>query len=537
MLLGCVAIALVAIAMRIAPIRAGLPYSDYIDEGYALSQVIDHLNTRSIDCRWYGYPTLTSYLTAAVAELAAPVYRLSHGRRFHDDLPKDAARYVPFGLEYNLISPPEVILAGRAVVVLASIFTVVVAWRLGTLIGGETTGWLAMLLTAVCPALVARSSNVIVDSTATLFATVSLYYAERLRRRWTSDAQTPWREAAFAGVAAGLALSSKYTVGAVFIAVALSIALAPGGLMRKLQCLVFASACAAAAALAANPAFILHPEIILQDMRQTSVLYGMLRIPPNYWGAAVSAKELGIPLLGAGLGGVVLMLARRGTRATAAAWLAFAIVLLIPLVPLHFQPFRNLLPLVPPLCVAAAVLFSLPRRLLTEWTPPRALRPLLLAAALVTAAFCAVSSARQVIERAGHTDTRVSAVDWIRSNTQPHERILAIAELAVAPTEWQRTGRRVEVVPWLEVFQTLERESFDYLIGGEMNIREATEPEWPPHLERWKAHVSTLPMAVSFGAVLTPVYPYLWRTNHERIIVWKLDRRAPAAATEDRARQ
>ena len=231
------------------------------------------------------------------------------------------------------------------------------------------------------------------------------------------------------------------------------------------------------------------------------------------------------------------MLARRDARATAAAWLAFAIVLLIPLVPLHFQPFRNLLPLVPPLCVAAALLFSLPGQLLTHWTPPRVLRSALMAAALVTATFCAISSARQVAERATHTDTRVSAVDWIRSNTPPDAAILAVEELEVAPAGWQRSGRRVEVVPWLEVLNTIEREPFDYLIGGEMNIREATEPEWPPHLEKWKAHVATLPIAVSFGAVPTPVYPYLWRTNHERIIVWKLDRRELPRAAEDAVQQ
>jgi 4-amino-4-deoxy-L-arabinose transferase-like glycosyltransferase len=136
-----------------------------------------------------------------------------------------------------------VILAGRAVVALASILAVIVAWRLGVLIGGPATGLIAMLLTAVAPALVVRSSNVIVDSVATLFALLSLYFAERLRRRWSADAQIPWREAAFAAAAtAGLALSSKYTVGAVFSAVAVSIALSPGRFGARARCLAFAAA-------------------------------------------------------------------------------------------------------------------------------------------------------------------------------------------------------------------------------------------------------------------------------------------------------
>ena len=52
--------------LRFAPVGSVLPYSDYIDEGYVLNPTIDHLNTRSYDCRWYGYPTLPSYLNTAM---------------------------------------------------------------------------------------------------------------------------------------------------------------------------------------------------------------------------------------------------------------------------------------------------------------------------------------------------------------------------------------------------------------------------------------------------------------------------------------
>ena len=522
-LVACAAVMVVAVGLRVAPLRAGLPYTDYIDEGYAMSQVMDHLNTQSIHCRWYGYPTVTSYLIASAAELAAPIYRAVHGRGLRGDIPNDAQRYLPLGLDYNLVAPPELIIVGRAVIVIASLLTVVLAWRLGLLIGGRTTGVIAMLLTAVCPALVTRSSNVIVDTMATLFALLALFLAERMRQRFTGAA-LPWRDVALAGIAAGLALSSKYTVGAVFVAVAVSIALAPAAFSRKLQALAIAGVCAAAAALAANPAFILHPEIIRHDMSQTSTLYGMLRSSPGYLGAAIAAKEVGLPLVSAGLGGLVLMLVARPTRVTAVAWLAFAIVLLIPLVRLNFQPLRNLLPLVPPLCVAAAVLLTLPSHLAFSARAPLALRRVLLSGAIVLAAFCAISSARQIRERAAHTDTRVAIVDWIRANVAPDARLLAIGELAVLPAEWSRTGRQIDIVPWLDALNVLEHERFDYIIGAEMNIAHTTEPEWRPHLERWNAHVAGLEPAVTFGEVPNPVYPYLWRTNHQRIIIWKVER-------------
>src|SRR5687767_12548807 len=61
------AVAIIALAayLRIRPIPGGLPYSDYIDEGYVLNQTIDHLNRKSYDCDYYNYPPLPSYMTAA----------------------------------------------------------------------------------------------------------------------------------------------------------------------------------------------------------------------------------------------------------------------------------------------------------------------------------------------------------------------------------------------------------------------------------------------------------------------------------------
>jgi hypothetical protein len=87
----------IAIVFRIAPLRAGLPYSDYIDEGHALRQVLDHLNTRSLAATWYGYPTVTSYLVAAMLEMSRPVYGFTHGRSLADDLPRDEQRYLAAG--------------------------------------------------------------------------------------------------------------------------------------------------------------------------------------------------------------------------------------------------------------------------------------------------------------------------------------------------------------------------------------------------------------------------------------------------------
>ena len=107
------ALVLLAAFLRLAPIGAGLPYIDYVDEGYALHQAIHLLNQRTFDTEWYGYPSLPAYLTAAAMTAWKPVYRNVHGHHFRNDLPSEDAARTTSGYNYDLISPPELILAGR----------------------------------------------------------------------------------------------------------------------------------------------------------------------------------------------------------------------------------------------------------------------------------------------------------------------------------------------------------------------------------------------------------------------------------------
>jgi len=39
------------------------------------------------------------------------------------------------------------------------------------------------------------------------------------------------------------------------------------------------------------------------------------------------------------------------------------------------------------------------------------------------------------------------------------------------------------------------------------------------YLVRWKEGTATLPVEASFGTVATPIVPYFWRTNDERILI------------------
>ena len=217
--LFCAVIVVLAVFLRAPAMRSGLPYIDYVDEGYVLHQTIDLLNHRSLDTRWYGYPSLPAYLTTVTLIAYSPIYHLRHGHGFRQDLPDDQSIHTPDGDNYDLISPPELIVAGRFVTVCLSVGTVVLAGAIATLLAGQRAGLLAMMITAVCPALVARASNVIVDTFATFFALLALYFCDSLQRADRKNHYSSRWSAVFAGLAAGLAFASKYTVAVVFAAV------------------------------------------------------------------------------------------------------------------------------------------------------------------------------------------------------------------------------------------------------------------------------------------------------------------------------
>ena len=481
-----------AAVLRLGPIASGLPYSDYIDEGYVLHQAIDLLNNRSFDTGWYGYPSLPAYLTAGALIADGQIYRHFHGHRFRNDLPGEQSVHTSRGDNYDLISPPELIVAGRFVGVCLSIGTVVLAGAIATRLGGRAAGFLAMLITAVCPALVARASNVIVDTFATFFALLALYFCERMRFPLRPNNSWNGANAAAAGLAAGLAFASKYTAVAVFVAVLTVICTLSTTRSSRGRFSLVASAGLLIAIGIAAPATILKLRNVGHDVAVTAGNYGIITSSPGYFGQAISAFELGWPLTIAGCAGIVLMLRRKSTRCTALSWLFFAVLLLALFVGRPFQPFRNLLPLVPTFCIAAAIAFSD----LIDWARRGAHPWLRFGVTVALIGGCVVSlgfaSFRQVQRRMAHQDSRIKAIDWLQQHATKEETVLGVQELSILPAEWKRIAARSTIVPWFEALDLLQRQRFDYIVTGEFDLRYARDPKaWSLYRDRWKEKVAT----------------------------------------------
>jgi Dolichyl-phosphate-mannose-protein mannosyltransferase len=507
------ALLLLAAGLRLAPIAASLPYIDYIDEGYALHQTIHLLKQRTLDTAWYGYPSLPAYLTAVALTAWNPIYRHVHGHSFRRDFPREEEAHTKAGYNYDLISPPELIVAGRAVAALLSVATVVLAGAIASRLHGRVAGLTAMLITALCPALVLRGSNLIVDTFAAFFALLAIYFSGRIRPNDT------WN-AAIAGFAAGLGFASKYSAGAVFVAVVLAIwTLASPKAIRLRLGLIASGGLLLGIALGA-PATFLQWRTVMRDVAITAANYHLINSVPGYFGQAVSVFELGWPLVLAGGAGVVLMFSRSSTRGAALGWCLFAAVLLAPFIGRPFQPFRNLLPLVPLFCIAAAITFAD----LLHWARqenPSALRSVAAIGLIVgCAVLLATSSFRPMRQRMLHRDSRVQAIDWLQQNATKEETVLGVSELAILPAEWERLAARPTVVSWFDAAQLLEREQFDYVVAGEFDLRSAPDPSrWTEYHDRWRQQTALLPVQAAFGAVATPAVPHFWRTNDERIVI------------------
>ncbi len=515
--------------VRVAPIGAGLPYISYIDEGHVLHPAIEILKSRTFDSTRFTYPPLTSYLTIVAARVYAPVYRLVHHRRLQSDLPRDEQFRTELGENYDLITPAEIIWLARLVVAGLSFGTVAFAGAIAKRLAGTRAALFAILFTGFCPALVSRGSIAIIDTTAAFFAMGAICFCQRLHPVASKGEALPWREAALAGLTAGLAVGAKYTVGVVFLAVIFAIGALRRTLREKAKLLGVAAAGLVLGIFCGVPAALLHPSKIIGELHAQVAFYQSIRSEQNYWTAALSVSEIGIPLLIAGLAGVVAMLLKRKTRLVALGWIGFAALLLSAVVWPSFQPFRNLLSLVPLLCIAAgASFFDEIIQYLERRKFARHAAPVVMIAVSLFALPSAWASISYLHIRLTRVDSRIQAIDWLQRNATKEMKILGLRELGILPGEWNRLPAGAVVLPWREAADRLERERFDFVVTGEMDLRYLPEPDrWRAYREHWASLTAAMPARAVFGAISTPVVPYLWRTNDEHVLILEATHRTP----------
>jgi len=336
-----VAIVVCAAVLRFFPIWFGLPYAQARpDETAALGLAVS-VRSGDLNPHFFHWPSLAIYTFAAV----------------HAGL--SWARAAVLG--DPTLTFGELAVSARAVVAAAGTLTVLVLYTIGRRMGGPTIGLLSALFLATSILHVRDSHFAMTDVLMTLFSTASLAL---LLRALEADAMRPLRRFAAAGFVGGLATSTKYNAGAVLAAMAAAqlwwIARSSATPWR-LQAWFPSGAFVAAFALgfvAGTPYAVLDYRTFAADLWfDLTHLSGGHGIDLGrgwvYHATTTLPYGLGIPVFIAALAGIVPMARRYPRHTVVVGTFAVAFYGLIGSGQTVF--FRYVMPIVPVLCLPAAV--------------------------------------------------------------------------------------------------------------------------------------------------------------------------------------
>ncbi len=187
-----------AAALRLKGIAWGLPYSFINADESTVMPIAFRVARGHVDPGFFYYPSFFFYLVAAATLVATPVLWLVK----HAD---------PLTMRAFVIDPGPYFLIGRLVSVAFGVAAVYFVYRIGRAAFGRPAGLVAGLLLAVAPLAVTYSHVAVTDMTATALALLAIWLlleaAQGRGRRWLVGG----------AVAAGLATSTKYNLGALVL--------------------------------------------------------------------------------------------------------------------------------------------------------------------------------------------------------------------------------------------------------------------------------------------------------------------------------
>ncbi len=421
------AVVILAALLRFFPIWFGLEHprarpDEETAVGYAVQVLGGHFNPD-----FFHWPSLIFYALAAVYGAASLVRRA---------LLIDGA-----------FTAADYIVIGRAFVALAGTLTVVVLFRMGRRIADATTGLLAALLLAVATLHVRESHFAMTDVVMTLlvFAALALLLRAYDGARDVSPREVAPFPFASAGLIGGLAASTKYNGAAVAVPMAVAqllLFLRWGGgvwsLPGWLPAIAFAAAFAAGF-VAATPYALLDWETFSADLKYDFTHLATAHAVDLGRGWVYHLRRSlpyagGWPMFIAALAGL-LPFARRHCR-YAVLLGAFAVAFYVAIGSGYTVFFRYVLPLVPIVCLLAAIGV----RNVARWIAARAgasERAVLVALTVAVAGPALVNSLWLDVLLA-QTDTRVLAARWLTS------RLRAGDSLHDSGSEYARLHLRVE---------------------------------------------------------------------------------------------
>ncbi len=407
-----------AAAVRFYGLRFGMPHVWARPDELVVCDIAQRFLTGDLNPHFWSYPTLFMYLLAAL-DYSYYLFGRAAGwfRSIEHFLSLWKVQWTPFFMIARVLSAT----AGAA--------TVVVVHRISARLFDRLTAGVAALFLALAFLHVRDSHFGVTDITMTFCVVLSFLY---LARAVLEDRTLLF---AVAGGIAGAGASIKYNVALMVAPLAAAAFVAARGRWRTAASRVaWFALLFVAAFVAGSPFSVLEPHSffsgLVGESRHVALSHGFDLGRGGFYHLGFSLRYgLGVPLLVAGVGGVIGLFSVDWRKALVLASFPAAYYLL--LAPTRTVFVRYMIPVVPFLCVSAAYATtaaarSIARRLLLP------VAPVALGIALLVIAPSAVSVA-QLDRLFAATDSRLLLADWVRANIKPGSSVYFAGSIVVQP--------------------------------------------------------------------------------------------------------
>jgi 4-amino-4-deoxy-L-arabinose transferase-like glycosyltransferase len=452
-------------ALRFFPIWFGFPYGFARPDEEVSTSVAAKMLAGDFNPHFFHWPSFTFDLLAALYFLAGVPRRLLTGQA--------------------TLTYPEQVVIGRTAVACAGTLTVVVLYHLGRRVAGELTGLTAAMILAVALLHVRESHFAMADVLMTFWVTLSL--ALLLRAMDGEEGRFPLKWWAAAGLAGGLAASTKYNAAAIVVAMAVAQLWKIGRWREALSARAWFPSAAfglafGAGFLVATPYAVLdHAEFRLGVRQIAEHLSGGHHLDLGR-GWVYHLKYslpfgLGVTAFAAAVAGMIPLAVRHPRHASVLG--AFVAALYLAIGSGYAVFYRYILPIIPVLCIPAAVAvnsaaqwLSSHRVLSYRWALA-GLLALTIGPGLVTSAWFDVVLAR--------TDTRVIAGHWLLERLQPDDTLYDAGSAYVALDLHRATFHQWYFDPVQESFGHPEQKNPDWIVTYQSPLEKYARTPFPIH--------------------------------------------------------
>jgi 4-amino-4-deoxy-L-arabinose transferase-like glycosyltransferase len=444
--LGLAAVLVSAAALRLWGIGQGIPYALGVDEPEIIERAVRMMKTGDFHPHFFDYPSLYIYVQVVIGILNFLAQAVFGGIR-----------------SLSAVTAADFYLWGRVSTALVGTLTVYVVYQIG-LRWGARHALLAAALLAVMPNHVRESHFVLTDVPLTFLMTLAFLLSLRALEKGTP------RAFAVAGAVAGFAAATKY-YGAVSLLLPLLAAyLNRGGDRPRLRCGLVALGAAAAAFLAGAPYTVLDLPGFLNGF---AGVLGANQATPDRWAGLITAlKHL---RLGLGWPGLVLALAGFGlavvrvftgpgqARFGMAVTLLAVYLLIITSRELIWA--RYLLPVIPLICLLAAIAVVSGVSLLRRFSIPRWARTSLIVGLTVAALLPPAVTSIEWVRMNARVSTQAIAYAWVLNNI-PSGAGVALETRGLLLPDQRYKVRHFKSLATVAPAD-LAREGFDYIVASE----------------------------------------------------------------------